>query len=162
MAERAPTDAWRFAAPASQTDGWGNTPATVGRRMPCRRPGPRRLLAPTIVEVTGRYVFYNQLDLRRQRIQRPKPYETMRPSPPTSNRPTARPDGRPSGFANYTSYSQGINGIMVDFAGTADQGVLNIAATADYFEFHAGNNDDTADLGGRAETPTRIYDRPNE
>jgi uncharacterized protein DUF362 len=43
--------------------------------------------------------------------------------------------GGTAGFANYTSYSRGINGVMVDIADLANAGGLS----ADDFEFHVGN-----------------------
>ncbi len=46
--------------------------------------------------------------------------------------------GATATFANYTSYSRGINGIMVDVAGLADGGALG----ADDFRFAVGNSDD--------------------
>jgi len=49
--------------------------------------------------------------------------------------------GRTASFANYTSYSRGINGIMVDVSNLADRGSL----TAAYFQFRVGNNDNPSD-----------------
>ncbi|NQU20627.1 MAG: hypothetical protein HQ567_05040, partial [Candidatus Nealsonbacteria bacterium] len=43
--------------------------------------------------------------------------------------------------ANYTSYSRGINGIMVDIAGLANPDSVTIANLQDYFAFHVGNDD---------------------
>lgn len=51
---------------------------------------------------------------------------------------TALLPGQTAAFANYTSYSSGINGIMVDIAGLA--GTL----TAEDFSFRVGNNNDLA------------------
>ena len=51
------------------------------------------------------------------------------------------PGDTPS-FANYTSYSGGINGIMVDIAGLPEGGAASISA--DDFEFRAGNSSDPA------------------
>jgi len=45
--------------------------------------------------------------------------------------------GAAATFANYTSYSRGINGIMIDVQGLADPGTLDAAQ----FEFHVGNSD---------------------
>ena len=46
--------------------------------------------------------------------------------------------GDPATFENYTSYTRGINGLMVDIAGLAS------TPTADDFEFRVGNDDDPA------------------
>ena len=45
-------------------------------------------------------------------------------------------------FANYTSYSRGINGIMVDIAGLANPAGLTLANIGDYFTFKVGNDSD--------------------
>ena len=58
-------------------------------------------------------------------------------------------------FANYTSYSRGINGIMVDVAGM--QGM----PTSDDFEFKVGNSDSPSGWDDAPE-PTSITVRPGE
>ena len=63
---------------------------------------------------------------------RPPASPTTRPSPPT-RRPCFRA-GRP--FANYTSYSRGINGVMIDIAGRRVRWPL----TAADFQFRVGND----------------------
>jgi len=55
--------------------------------------------------------------------------------------------GRTAGLVNYTSYSRGINGIMVDIAN------LPGIPTADDFEFRAGNDDDPRGWRIVAEVP---------
>ncbi|NQU26017.1 MAG: RHS repeat protein, partial [Candidatus Nealsonbacteria bacterium] len=52
---------------------------------------------------------------------------------------------RPGGiatFENYTSYSRGINGIMVDIAGLANPAGLTAENVGQYVEFNVGNSDD--------------------
>ena len=54
---------------------------------------------------------------------------------------TALLPGQSAGFQNYTSYSRGINGIMIDIAGlpSSSLSATNSPATSD-FEFHIGND----------------------
>ncbi len=72
--------------------------------------------------------------------------------------------GQRAAFANYTSYSRGINGVMIDVAGLPSE-----TLTADDFTFRVGNVDDTASwvdapeptaitlrLGAGADGSTRI------
>jgi len=51
---------------------------------------------------------------------------------------TALLPGQAATFANYTSYSRGINGIMVDIAGLGDADALNV----NDFQFRVGNSND--------------------
>ena len=57
--------------------------------------------------------------------------------------------GQTATFANYTSYSRGINGIMIDIAGLAG------TPTADDFGFKVGNNNDPT-TWAQAPLPTSI------
>jgi len=63
--------------------------------------------------------------------------------------------GETASSVNYTSYSKGINGIMVDIAG------LPGTPTADDFEFRMGN-DDTPNDWGSAPEPSSVTVRPGE
>jgi hypothetical protein len=65
--------------------------------------------------------------------------------------------GQQGGFANYTSYSRGLNGIIVDVANLAAGGNL----TADDFAFQVGNHNDTGDWAA-APAPQEIAVRPGE
>ena len=58
-------------------------------------------------------------------------------------------------FANYSSYSRGINGVMVD--------ILDLPGTPDAsdFEFHVGNDDDPAGWAP-APNPAEVVVRPGE
>jgi len=69
---------------------------------------------------------------------------------------TALLPGRTATFANYTSYSDGINGIMIDVAGLADPETLG----ADDFQFHQGNGDDAA-AWAAVTTEPNVTVRPN-
>ena len=62
---------------------------------------------------------------------------------------------RKATFANYTSYSQGINGVMIDVAG------LEGTPTADDFEFRVGNNNSPAGWLP-APAPSSITVRPGD
>ena len=67
---------------------------------------------------------------------------------------TALLPGVTASFANYTSYTRGINGIMVDIAGLEGR-----AMTAGDFEFHKGNSDYWT-TWGEAPAPTSVTVRP--
>ncbi len=64
---------------------------------------------------------------------------------------TALLPGQTATFQNYTSYSAGINGIMIDVIGLRRPGAL----TAGDFVFHVGN-DDTPSTWSLAPTPARV------
>ena len=61
--------------------------------------------------------------------------------------------GQAGSFANITSYSKGINGVMIDVAN------LNTVPTADDFDFAVGNNDDD-DSWADAPDPTYVNAYP--
>ena len=63
--------------------------------------------------------------------------------------------GAAATFANYTSYTRGINGIMVDLAGAANPAAI----TAADFTFKVGN-DDTPAGWSAAPAPTSVTVRP--
>ncbi len=84
--------------------------------------------------VAGRYVFYNS-----------SAFDGDDPAPTEADDDAIAADKTallPSGvasFDNYTSYSRGINGVMVDVAGPA------VTPTAADFLFHVGNDGNPAD-----------------
>jgi hypothetical protein len=65
--------------------------------------------------------------------------------------------GQTAAFVNYTSYSRGLNGIVVDIAGLHDPAAL----AADDFAFRVGNNDELGDWSA-APSPLSIDVRPGE
>ena len=67
--------------------------------------------------------------------------------------------GETATFANYTSYSRGINGIMIDIANLANEPTLE--AVDDFFLFTSGN-DDTPDDWVAAATPSAVTVRAGE
>jgi hypothetical protein len=84
-------------------------------------------------EVVGTHVFYNN-----------SAWDLYDPAPGEADdqaialdKVALRPGGT-AAFANYTSFSKGINGIMVDIAGLAD------TPTADDFALAVGNDNDPA------------------
>ncbi len=79
-------------------------------------------------EVVGRHVFYNN-----------SIFDTGDDDGAIATDKRALLPGQTATFANYTSYSRGINGIMVDVANSAG------APTAADFEFKFGNHDDPSD-----------------
>ncbi|MFO7907209.1 MAG: Ig-like domain-containing protein, partial [Pirellulaceae bacterium] len=68
---------------------------------------------------------------------------------------TALLPGETATFANYTSYSAGINGVMLDIAALAGM------PTADDFVFKVGNSRDSSSWG-TGPNPTNITVRPGE
>jgi len=81
------------------------------------------------VQVVGRYVFYNN-----------SAFDGNDPAANAADDGAIAPDKQPlfngqvASFANYTSYSRGINGIMIDVDG------LDVAPTAADFAFKVGND----------------------
>ncbi len=96
---------------------WGNDPASWAPQDPT--PGTAEQL--NTPGVMGRYVFYNNSSLG----------NTIAPDK------TALQPGGQASFANYTSYAQGINGIIIDVFRLAEP--ANIDASD--FTFKLGNDD---------------------
>ncbi len=84
-------------------------------------------LVPAWAEVSARHVFYNGSS-----FDDPAAGRTDNDAMAPGKVPLM--PGQTAGFDNYTSYSRGINGVMVDVAGLAG------TPTADDFEFKVGNN----------------------
>jgi hypothetical protein len=74
--------------------------------------------------IAGRYIFYNN-----------SKFDAAGDSGAIATDKTALLPGQTATFANYTSYSLGINGIIVDIQGLANAGSL----TAADFQFQVGN-----------------------
>lgn len=55
--------------------------------------------------------------------------------------------GEPATSANYTGYSHGINGIMIDIEDLADPDGLSVATVGDYFGFKVGTSVDPSHWG---------------
>jgi hypothetical protein len=101
-------------------------------------------VAPRKVTVTGRHVFYNDsaFDAR-------NPAPNIRDVAAVATDKRALLPGEDAGFDNVTSYSKGINGVMIDFAGTPRP------LTAADFEFRVGPGGDPAQWG-RAPAPAAM------
>ncbi len=85
---------------------------------------------PTSATVAGRYVFYNNSTFD-------DPADGRLDDDAIAPDKTALLPGETAEFANYTSYSAGINGIMIDVAGIA-----NAAAVGPHdFRFRVGNSE---------------------
>jgi len=122
------------------SDAWGNDAAGWVDTTP----SPGTVLAAGEAQVVGHYVFYNNS------------------SGFGSGDSTIAPDkvplrpGQTAGFANYTSFDRGINGVMVDVAGFPD----GVALGRSDFEFHVGNSDDPGNWS-EAPLPISVTVRPN-
>ncbi len=99
-------------------------------------------------EVVGRYVFYND-----------SYFDGFNPAANASDDAAIATDkqallpGQKATFANYTSSSNGINGVMVDIAG------LTGTPTASDFMFHVGNDNNLAGWA-TAPAPASVTVRP--
>ena len=83
--------------------------------------------------LAGRYVFYNNSAFDFD-TPMPRPEDDLAIAP---DKTPLLPGGTAT-FDNYTSYSRGINGVMVDIAGLPDPA----AVSASDFQFRVGNDDD--------------------
>ena len=171
-----PTTARRScsATPSARSSSSSPTPTIrPGRRGRRRRrvaapPGGRRLgatIRPTgraapptpglsVVEssVVGRYVFYNN-----SQFDGDDPAASGVGRRRDRHRQDALLPGDTATFANYTSYSRGINGIMIDVADLPS----GITPQATDFVFLVGNDDDPARVDRRA-APKSVSIRPGD
>ncbi len=134
----------------TETNAWGNSPQSWSALPPT--PGTTSFGVPDAAQVMGRHVFYND-----------SVFDGNNPAAHATDDAAIGSDkkallpGQTATIANYTSYSRGINGIMVDVAGL-QQGAV---PAADDFEFHVGNSN-TPDTWAVAPMPSWITVRPGE
>ena len=102
-------------------------------------------LSPTLASVSGRYVFYNNSYFDTSTTQNP----TFNDDTAIATDKQALLPGQTAALKNYTSYSRGLNGLMVDIAGLANAGSLNAAD----FLFKAGNDSSPAAWATLATAP---------
>jgi len=133
-----------------QSDAWGNAAASWSARTPT--PGSVPWTVPAAV--VGRHVFYNHSAFDGSDASA----NAADDSAIAPNVQALFPDEKATP-ANYTSYSRGINGIMVDIAGLADAAGLSLATISQYFRFQVGNSDDLS-RWTPAPTPTAVTVRP--
>ena len=106
--------------------------------------------APQIATVVGRFLFYND-----------SAFDGNDPAASPADDTAIAPDKQPllpgnfASFANYSSYSRGINGIMIDVTGLPS----GIQMTANDFTFRTGNSWDPSSWA-LAPAPSAIVDRP--
>ena len=115
--------------------------------------------APPPATVVGRHLFYNNSAFDGQ-----TPGADAADDDAIATDKEALPDGTASGFANYSSYSRGINGVMVDIAGLVpapDAGAAPAAlpVTAADFTFRVGNDADVS-TWAVAPAPLSVTVRP--
>ncbi|MBN2476038.1 MAG: Ig-like domain-containing protein [Pirellulales bacterium] len=87
------------------------------------------------IQVVGRHVFYNNSSWDGD-----DPAPNARDNQAVATDKHALLPGETATFANYTNYSRGINGVMVDLAGM-DSDIATLVGCRD-FEFRVGNNND--------------------
>ncbi|MBN2477254.1 MAG: hypothetical protein JXB62_21785, partial [Pirellulales bacterium] len=100
--------------------------------------------ASAVPDIVGRYVFYNHSS-----------FDGNRAAADAQDDLAIAPDkvalmpGQTATFANYTSYSRGLNGIMIDVDGMPDGAQPGV----EDFEFRVGNSNNTGDWAAVAATP---------
>jgi hypothetical protein len=124
---------------------WGNDPASWEVRSPS--PGAVDFALASVVD---RHVFYNN-----SAFDGYDPRANAADDAAIAVDKQALLPGQAASFANYTSYSRGINGIMVDIAAAAHPDQI----TAADFVFRVGNDDRPADWVA-APQPTSVVVRP--
>ncbi len=97
--------------------------------------------------VVGRWIFYNDSSFDGNNVTA----NAADDAAIATDKQALLPGGTAS-FNNYTSYSKGINGVMVDLAGGANP---RDPITAADFQFKVGNSDDPNSWGG-APQPTAV------
>ncbi|MBN2473869.1 MAG: lamin tail domain-containing protein [Pirellulales bacterium] len=127
----------------SALDAWGNDAASWVPDLPT--PGTAPLLQ-TASGVVGRYVFYNQSVFDGNNAGA----DASDDNAIATDKQALLP-GQTATFANYTSYSRGINGIMVDIVGVTDPMALDAAD----FQFRVGNSDNPGTWGA-ASAPSTV------
>ena len=100
--------------------------------------------------VVGRHVFYNQSYFDGNSAAANAADDNAIAADKVALRP-----GQTATFANYTSYSRGLTGVMVDLAGLP----ANAALTAADFQFRVGNSNDPGTWAA-APAPTGVTVRP--
>jgi len=112
---------------------------------------------PQWASVVGRYAFYNNSTFDgNDPATNAQDDGAIAQNPDGSPKAALRP-GQPASFANYTSYTKGINGIMIDLAGRPDSSTLSAAD----FVFSVGNSA-TPSTWAPAPAPQHILIRPGK
>jgi hypothetical protein len=104
----------------------------------------------TTPNVIGRHLFYNNSHFDQSNPPNNDPGNNEYDDAAVSDKVALRP-GQTASFSNYTSYNKGINGLMVEIDGLADDFPL----TTSDFEFRMGN-DANPGQWGVAPTPSSI------
>ena len=119
---------------------WGNDSASWSAESPT--PGDVPLLGTD--DVAGRYVFYNNSAYDNET-------KGLGDADAIAADKTPLRPGQQAGFANYTNYVRGINGIVIDVFGLANSGAIGPTD----FTFKLGNDDTPA---GWSDAPTPSID----
>ena len=120
------------------------------------RLGAARLEPAAPSEVLGRHIFYNNSS-----------FDGNDPLPNKNDDNAIAPDktallpGETATFANYTSYVQGINGIMVDIRALPAH-VIELGLDPSNFEFRVGNNNDPSSWTVVQDPGLQITVRPGD
>ncbi len=115
-------------------------------------PSPEASATPRVASIAGRFIFYND-----------SYFDGNDPAPGAADDGAIAPDkqallpGQTATFANYTSYSKGINGIIVDIAGLP----VNANLIPSDFAFKVGNTTDPSNWSS-APAPTSITIRTGQ
>jgi hypothetical protein len=103
-------------------------------------------VAATVPDVTGRFVFYNA-----SRYDGSDPAANAKDDDAIATDKQALLPGRTATFANVTSYSRGINGIILDLGRVSAGAMLS----ADDFEFRTGDGGDPSGWAA-AQAPSSV------
>jgi len=98
--------------------------------------GTVQVIGMPLAEVVGRHLFYNH-----SAFDGNDPAASAADDQAIATDKAALMSGEIASFANYSSYSRGINGIMVDVAGLP----VDYTPTAADFRFSVGNSEDAGD-----------------
>jgi hypothetical protein len=106
--------------------------------------------------VTARHVFYNRSAFDGNNAS----INTSDDAAIATDKTAYLPGDGLAGFNNVSSYSRGINGLMIDLVGGGDHASISLSTLANDFVFKAGNNN-TPSSWAAAPTPNAVSVRAN-
>ena len=109
--------------------------------------------------VAGRHIFYENSAFDFSMLQQSGVGANVFDDGAIAPDKTALLPGQSASFENYTSYSRGINGIIIDIADLPQ--IPTLATIGDFFEFRVGNTQDVTSFTS-APAPFEIAVRPGD
>ncbi len=135
------------AAWGSDSGSWTALPPTAGATT---------FPVPETTEVVGRFVYYNN-----STFDGNDPAANRRDDDAIAHDKQPLLSGQTATFANYTSYTGGINGVMIDMAHLVANLPEGAIPGVDEFQFRVGNDNDPANWA-IAPAPSIVTVRPGE